>query len=558
MAIPQPTQVELTLQGRTMTCPAGTRLVDLLPARRDPDGRTYLGAIANNRLVSLDTRLWTRTDVRLVTVRDHHGASIYRRCATYILCAAFAELYPTMRLEIGQSMGNGYHFRVNGNHGGRVDLELLRARMRELCQLDLPFEHSDLSLETVSEVFAAKGYSDKLKLLRVWPSATVHVVALNEFIDIDQGPVALSTAAIDDFELIAKEPGLVLHFSSLRSPVWRGEPWSASERLFDSYQETRAWNEILGVYTVGDLNEHCLSGGVRDIIRITEGFHEKKIAQIADLIASRRPDVRLITIAGPSSSGKTTFSKRLEIQLRVAGIRPKILSLDDYYVNREDTPRHQDGSYDFEAIEAIDLGFFNEQLRHLLAGEEVNTPRFDFTTGMRVAADKWKPMRLADDEILLIEGIHGLNDRLTEAVAPKMKFRIFVSALTQLVIDGANRIPTSDARLIRRIVRDRRYRGYSAAETIATWGSVRRGEQRNIFPFQDRSDVMFNSALLYEPAALKVLADRYLLEVPRDHPSAVIAHQLRKFLQLFVPIFPDDVPRTSILREFIGGSFFSY
>ncbi len=549
--------VAVTVFGETRDFSPGARIVDAMPALADPDGLPFLGAIANNRLVSLDAPIWTDTEITPVTVRNPHGASIYRRCATYLLAAAFADLYPGLGLEIGQSMGKGYHFRVIGD-GEPPDLERLIARMRELSREDLPFEHRVLSVDEADELFRRKGYKDKVRLLRVWPSGNVHVVAIGKFVDIDHGPVALSTGAIDDFDLIPKEPGFVLHFSALRSPVWRGTPWSASNKLFDTYTETRAWNETLGVHTVGDLNAVCLAGGVNDIIRIAEGFHEKKIARIADMVLARRPEARLVLIAGPSSSGKTTFSKRLTIQLRVNGIRPKTLSLDNYYVNREDTPKHPDGTYDFEAIEAIDLPLFNEQLSDLLAGKKIQTPKFDFNTGRRVREEKWKPMKLEDNEVLMIEGIHGLNERLTESVPAAAKFRIFVSALTQLIIDGVNRIPTSDARLIRRIVRDRRYRGYSAAETIATWSSVRRGERRNIFPFQDQSDVMFNSALVYEPAVLKVLADRYLLEVPRDHPSALIAHALRKFLQLFVPIFPDDVPRASLLREFIGGSFFDY
>jgi uridine kinase len=557
MAVLDNGPVAISVLGESREVPAGTRIVDALPARTDETGLAYLAAIANNRLVSLDARVWTNTSVSPVTVRNPHGASVYRRCATYLLAAAFHDLYPSLGLEIGQSMGKGYHFRVTGN-SVTPDLDRLTARMRALAEADLPFEHQELSVDEAEKLFQLAGLEDKVRLLRVWPTGSVHVVSLGRFVDIDHGPVALSTSTIDDFDLIPKEPGFVLHFSALRSPVWRGTPWSASNKLFDTYNETRKWNETLGVNTVGDLNALCLAGGVNDIIRIAEGFHEKKIARIADMVLDRRPDVRLVLIAGPSSSGKTTFSKRLTVQLRVNGIRPKTLSLDDYYVDRQDTPKHPDGTFDFEAIEAVDLPLFNQQLSEILAGREVRTPRFDFNIGKRVPEEKWRPVHLEDDEVLMIEGIHGLNDRLTESVPPEAKFRIFVSALTQLIIDGVNRIPTSEARLIRRIVRDRRYRGYSAGDTIATWSSVRRGERRNIFPFQDHSDVMFNSALVYEPAVLKVLAERYLLEVPRDHPSAVIAHSLRKFLQLFVPIFPDDVPRASLLREFIGGSFFDY
>ena len=549
---------EITLLNKKLHCKPGTRIVEILPTRSDPEGRAYLGAVVNNRLVSLDSKLYAKANVQPVTVADPNGASIYRRCATYLLFAAFIDRHPDLRLEVGQSMGNGYHFRVLGNGHSLPDLQALVARVREIARDDVPFSRQTLSIEEASDLFQQRGYDDKLKLLRIWPTSTVHVISIGKFCDIEHGPVALSTAAIDDVELIPMEPGFVMHFTSGRSPSWREDMPKNSGKLFETYRETRQWNEILGVNTVGELNELCLSGAVADIIRITEGFHEKKIAKIADIAAERRPKVRVILIAGPSSSGKTTFSMRLGVQLRVNGIRPVTVSLDNYYVDRESTPRHPDGSFDFEAIEAIDLKLFNDHLSGLLAGKEIRTPKFDFTSGKRAPEDKWQPMRLEDDQVLVIEGIHGLNNRLTAAVPMELKFRIFVSALTQLVIDRANRVATSDSRLIRRIVRDRRYRGYKAAETIASWSSVRSGERRNIFPFQDQCDVMFNSALLYEPAVLKVLADRYLLEVPRDHPSAVTAHQLRKFLQLFVPIFPDDVPRTSILREFIGGSYFNY
>lgn len=550
--------IEVQVSGKKVRRQRGVSAFDVLPERHDGEGRPYLGAVVNNRLVSLDTPLWTRSTVEPVTVADPQGAHIYRRCATYILFSAFTDLFPKLGLEIGQSMGNGYHFRVQGNGGKAPDLEALAHRMRAIIADDIPFQHRLYSLAEATELLERKGYRDKVLLLRVWPAAQVHLVTLGPFADIQHGPVAPSTGCIDDFELLPMETGFILHFSTQHSPVWRAKAWSPHAKLFESYQETRTWNEILGVSTVGDLNEHCLNGQVSEIIHIAEGFHEKKIAAIADAVVERRPEVRVVLIAGPSSSGKTTFSKRLATQLRVNGVRPVALSLDDYYVDRDDTPRNPDGSRDFEAIEAIDLQLFNEHLARLLQGEEVKTPRFDFTGGRRVEQRQWRTLRLKGDQVVTIEGIHGLNERLTESVPDTARFRIYVSALTQLSIDSANRVGTSDARLIRRIVRDRRYRGYSAAETIANWPGVRRGERRNLFPFQDHCDVMFNSALVYEPAVLRVLAERYLLEVPQEHASAATAYALRKFLQLFVPIFSDDVPRTSLLREFIGGSTFAY
>jgi uridine kinase len=320
--------------------------------------------------------------------------------------------------------------------------------------------------------------------------------------------------------------------------------------------EARSWQELLGVHHVGQLNRICIDGEVRHLIRVGEGLHEKKIAAIADEILQRSPEIRLVTVAGPSSSGKTTFVRRLGIQLRVNGIQPVALSLDDYYVDREKTPVDEDGNLDFEALEAIDLELFHTHLGDLLRGREVRTPHYDFVTGRRVPESQWKTLRLEPDQVLVIEGIHGLNGRLTESVPEALRFRVFVSALSQLAIDDHNRIFTSDARLIRRIVRDRLFRGFTAERTLGLWDRVRRGEGRWIYPFQEAADVMFNSSLPYEPAVLRVWAERFLLQVPRSSPTYAEAYRLLRFLSLFVSVFPDEVPQTSILREFIGGSSF--
>jgi uridine kinase len=327
-------------------------------------------------------------------------------------------------------------------------------------------------------------------------------------------------------------------------------------KLFACYRETRQWNELLGVANVGALNRLCLSGEIADMIRIAEGFHEKKIAAIADAIAEQRQRVRLVLVAGPSSSGKTTFIRRLAIQLRVSGIQPVGLSLDNYFLDRERTPPGPNGKPDYEAVEALDLDLFNAHLVALLRGDEVAVPRYDFVRGRRVESDRWSRQRLTPNEVLLVEGIHALNHRLTAAVSEDAKFRVFISALTQLTLDDHNRIFTSDTRLLRRIVRDRLFRGHPTPRTLEMWSDVRRGEARGIFPFQEEADVIFNSALVYEPAVMRVFAERFLLEVPREHPAYTEAYRLLKFLAWFVPIFQDDVPQTSILREFIGGSAF--
>jgi uridine kinase len=351
--------------------------------------------------------------------------------------------------------------------------------------------------------------------------------------------------------------GLILRFPR-RADRNALPEFTPRELLYRTYTETRRWEEVLGIHHVGQLNRLCLNGEVRSIVRVAEGLHEKKVAQIADEILSRRPRIRVVMVSGPSASGKTTFAKRLGIQLRVNGIEPVSLSLDDYYVDRDRTPRGEDGRPDFEALEAIDIPLLNEHLVALLSGCEVESPRFDFISGTRAGPERWRPLSLGDSQVLVVEGIHGLNHRLTSDVPRDQIYRVYISALSQLAIDDHNRIFTADARLVRRIVRDRLFRGFTTERTLALWEGVRRGEARWIFPFQEQADVMFNSALVYEPAVLKTYAERFLLQVPRTSPSYSEAYRLLKFLSMFVPVFPDEVPHTSILREFIGGSSFSY
>jgi len=414
-----------------------------------------------------------------------------------------------------------------------------------------------VTIEEVENYFRKLGYQRKLELLETRRSSTVHTISCGEFIDVAHGPYAPHTGCLPTFGVIPYGDGLVLRFPR-RSDRSRLPEFTPRPKLFATYLETRAWQELLGVHHVGQLNRLCLDGGIREIIRVAEGLHEKKVAQIADQILSNRPRTRLVLVAGPSGSGKTTFAKRLGIQLRVNGLEPVALSLDNYYVDRDATPLGEDGEPDFEALEAIDLALLREHLAELLAGRQVATPRFDFPRGRRKDPDTWVPLCLGDQQVLVIEGIHGLNERLTEGLPKSGMYRIFISALSQLAIDDHNRIFTADARLIRRIVRDRRYRGFTAERTLELWEGVRRGEGRWIFPFQEHADVMFNSALVYEPAVLKTYAERFLLQVPRTSAAYPEAFRLLKFLSMFVPVFPDEVPQTSILREFIGGSGFDY
>jgi len=549
----------VTFSGKQWPVPSGTTVAEFVRQRLSHVPREVLAALVNRRLVMLDFPLrGLQVAVELVQGDSRDGEVVARRSASLILLEAMRELYPANRLVVGQSLGGGYFYRWHGDtplEGATV--AALARRMDEICREDRPFVRRTVTLEEAEAIFRASGDESKLDLLATYRSSTVPVVSCGSFLDIAHGAVAPSTGTIRGFALLPYEDGLLLRFprdgDASALPTLRTQT-----KLFATYRETRRWNEVLGVANVGSLNRLCLSGEIGEVIRIAEGFHEKKIAAIADTIAAARERLRVVLVAGPSSSGKTTLNKRLGVQLRVNGIRPVNISLDDYFTDREHTPAGRDGKPDYEALEALDLPLFNEHLAALLRGEEVAVPRFDFVLGKRTEPGSWTRLRLADEEVLLIEGIHALNHRLTESVAETAKFRVFISALTQLTLDDHNRIFTSDGRLLRRIVRDRLSRGHSTTRTLEMWGAVRRGEARWIFPFQEEADVVFNSALVYEPAVLRVWADRFLLEVPREHPTYTEAYRLLKFLAWFVPIFPDRVPHTSILREFIGGSDFVY
>lgn len=550
--------VEVSYRGSVHVVPAGTTVEEFL---RRADGEipdTVLAALVNRRQVMLDFPLRGRVEVEPVLYGSRQGEHVYKRSVSLMLYEACLDLYPEARLVIGQSLGNSYHFLVRGRHPDFEEMaRRLEERMREIFHQDRPFVRSTVTIEEVEDFFRERGCEDKLSLLATRRSSTVHTITCGRFVDIAHGPYAPRTGCLKTFAVVPFGEGLLLRFPR-RANRDRLPPLRKRSLLYTTYMETLRWQELLGVRHVGELNRICLAGEVGDIIRVSEGLHEKKMAEIADAIAARRGAARLILVAGPSSSGKTTFIKRLAIQLRVNGIEPVGLSLDNYYVDREKTPLDEEGHYDFESIEALDLPLFHDQLARLLAGEEVLTPRYDFVSGTRKPRDKWIPMRLEDNQVLLVEGIHGLNDRLTESVERSKKFKIFISALTQLAIDDHNRIFTADARLIRRIVRDHLFRGFTAERTLELWERVRRGEGRWIFPFQEEADVMFNSALVYEQAVLKIYAERFLLQVPRASRAYTEAYRLLKFLSLFVPVFPDEVPQTSILREFIGGSAFEY
>jgi uridine kinase len=551
-------KVEIRYRDAVHRVAAGIRVDDFLRSVNGEIPDTVLSALVNRRQVMLDFPLRGEVDLELVRFGDREGESVYKRSVSLMFYEACKQLYPKARTVIGQSLGNCYHYQVRGEHPALEEMApAIEERMLQLHREKRPFQRGTVTIEEAEKYCRERECEDKLLLLGTRRSSTVHTVSCGEFVDLAHGPCAPHTGCCPTFGVMPFEDGLLLRFPR-RADRSHMPPFTPRQLLFKTYVETRRWQELLGVQNVGQLNRLCLDGNSSHFIRIAEGLHEKKIAHIADEILSRTPRVRLVTIAGPSSSGKTTFAKRLGIQLWVNGIDMVTLSLDNYYVDRDKTPRDATGSLDFESIEAIDLDLFHGHLADLLAGEEVLTPRFDFVTGRRKPEVDWMPLRLEDHQVLSIEGIHGLNDRLTQTVPRDQTYRIFISALSQLAIDDHNRIFTADARLVRRIVRDHLFRGFTAERTLDLWETVRAGESRWIFPFQEHADVMFNSALVYEPAVLKVFAERFLLHVPRTNRAYTEAYRLLKHLSMFVPIFPDEVPQTSILREFIGGSAFQY
>ena len=544
--------------GRTLDCPASTPVKMLLPAPKDANGLHYLGAIVNNQVVTLEFMLEVESDVRFLTFRDPAGWRIYRGTATFLLGKVIKELFPDARFSVEHSLGNGFYcfFGSNGREGITAEqLAAVDQRLRALVAQDLPLNRHKVTFAEAMRVFEAQGQRDKLNLLRFRNPPKVVVYSCEAFTDLAHAPLAASTGALTHFNLAPYETGFVIQFPDRSTPP-RVPPLRGQPQLFRIYQEHKKWGRTLGVTNVGRLNELIAAQETGDFIKTTEAFHEKKIAQIADLVCGKQPRVRWLLIAGPSSSGKTTFAKRLAVQLRVNGVRPVTISVDNYFVDRAHTPKDEKGENDYEHIEAIDLKLFHEHLRTLDEGGEIDVPSFNFHEGRREY--KGTKLRLAEDQMAILEGIHGLNPRLTEVIQPPHKFKVYISALTQLNLDSSNRISTTDNRLIRRMVRDNQFRGHPALTTMGMWPSVRRGEKTWIFPYQDQADIAFNSALDYELAVLKPFVEPLLAEVKPHHEHYGEARRLQDFLRSFLVIPADLVPPTSILREFIGKSSFRY
>ena len=546
---------ELVYRNKKVKMPRGSTVLELMAKKPHPEDDRVFAAVVNNREVSLSSRIFRSGPVIPIVYESREGARIYRRHLTMMLYDVFYRLYPGCGIRVGQAVSEGFYFEISGTTVNAAMVRKLKKELKRSAEAKRPFIFRRAPVEEARRLFVNKGAPEKRDLLCTWPSAHVGIMQVGDFVDFAVGPVAPHTGYFADFDIFRVNGDLVLQFPDPRLPdmIRNTKP---QPKLYATLKDSRKFSNRLGVAHVGDLNHACIDGSIREVIKVAEGRHEKRIAQIADEI-SASGGRRLVLVAGPSSAGKTTFTKRLSIQLKVNHVEPVSISLDNYYVDRHKTPKDSNGKYDFEALEAIDIKLFNSDLKKILAGKRVMTPRYDFNRGKR--SDKQQiPVQLKDSSVLIIEGIHGLNDALTPAVPADKKYRIYINALNPLAIDTHNRLHTSDARLIRRIVRDRHYRGYLAAETIHSWDSVRRGERKHIFPYQESADVIFDSSLLYEISVLKVFADRYLLEVPRTDEAFAEAFRLRMFLSMFVPILPGDIPQTSLLREFIGGSSFSY
>jgi len=518
-----------------------------------------LAAHANHQLKELWYEIYNPQTVKFIDISHPDGMRTYQRSLCFLLQRAVKDIFPTFELSVEHSVSNGLYCELNGTSNPCISMvgDIVR-RMRELVSEDIPFVKTKVATSEAISIFLRQAYVEKARLLQTRGRLYTSVYYLGSYADHFYGPLVPSTKYLDHFGLVPYYNGMLLMFPKAAKPTELGE-MVIQKKMFDIFQEHKNWTEILGAGTVGQINELIQQKNAGELIKISEALHEKKYGQIADMISSRNGDTKLVLIAGPSSSGKTTTSKRLAIQLKVAGFTPKVLEMDKYFVNREDTPLDENGEHDFESVNALDLDLFNTHLSELLQGKTINLPKFNFEEGKRMDSDV--KMSLHEKDILVVEGIHALNPKLTEAVELKNKFRIYASALTSINLDQNNRISTTDNRLIRRLVRDSFFRGNDARATLNRWQSVRRGEDKNIFPFQENADVMFNSSLLYELNILRQYADPQLRLVPPNDTAYAEACRLLKFISYFEFINPDEehkIPPTSIIREFIGGSSFLY
>ena len=542
--------------GKPLYVEMGTSLADVIKMISLQNPNPFLAAYVNNEVRELGYRIFDPVSVRFIDITHFEGMRVYERTLIFTLQKAVTDLYPGRQLYVKYSVAKGFYAEILGQEPpDETEIAAIQERMKELIAQNIPIVWEKVHHTEAEEVCRDFGFSDKIQLLETRPHLYVKLYRLADLPGYFYGTLAPSTGFIHLFELKKYYDGIYISRPRRTEPD-KLEDMIPQDKMFDIFQEYKEWVQVLGVATVGAVNSKMLNGERSDMIKIAEAFHEKKTASVADAVNERHKNGqgRIVLISGPSSSGKTTFSKRLGIQLRVLGLQPVMISLDNYFVDRDKTPLDEDGEHDFEALEALDVALFNDHLLALMRGEEVSVPRYDFITGKSVP-DSFK-LRLEEKSVLILEGIHALNPRLTAEVSDDLKYNIYISALTSISIDNLTRVPTTDNRLIRRIVRDYEHRAHTAEATIRRWQSVRRGEDKYVFPHQEQADVMFNSALMFELCVLKEYARPLLHEVPDTVPEYAEAQRLLRFLDLFVPVPADELPPTSILREFVGGSTF--
>lgn len=548
-------QIRCKNNKKKVEVPLGCNLLDVYRILNLQMPYGPVSAKVNNKVEGLHYRLFNNKDIEFLDVTSASGMRTYTRSLFFLLVKAVEDTFPNCLLRIAAPIARGYYCKLRMDREVTAeDVTLIRERMKQIVEEDIPFHRMQCPTEEAIEIFRQKGMVSKVKLLESVGSLYTHYYKLGNSIDYFYGSLLTHTGGLRVFDLIPYHDGCLLRVPSMKDPN-KLEDMVNQQKLLDIFDEHHTWQDIVGISTVGDFNRACIDGHATDLINVSEALQEKKIARIADEINSRK-GVRIVLIAGPSSSGKTTFSKRLAIQLMACGLKPYPVSLDDYFVDREKTPLDEHGDYDFESLYALNLELFNKHMKALLAGQEVILPKYNFQAGKSESSGN--VLRLEENTILILEGIHALNPELLPQIEEACKYKIYVSAITTIMLDDHNYIPTTDNRLLRRIVRDFKYRGCSALDTIRRWPSVQAGENKWIFPYQEHADIMFNSALLFELAVIREQAIPLLEQVPENVSEYSEAYRLRKFLRYFVPMPSLQIPPTSLLREFLGGSSFQY
>ena len=533
----------------------GSTLFDIFSAFDLKMTHGPVSARVNNKVEGMHYRVYNSKDVEFLDMTTASGSRAYTRTLFFVLCKAVQDIYPATDVVIDIPVSNGFYVDIRlGRPVVDEDVNIIRRRMQEIIDARMPIRRFTVPTEDAITLFQEKGDVEKVKLLKTSGSIYTTYYKIGEYVDYYYGTLLTNTSQLYLFGLEKYYDGMLLRIPSLKNPDELGE-MTRQDKMFDIFKEHHRWQEILGIRTVGDFNQAIEAGHATDIINISEALQEKKLAKIAEDIAQRK-GVKLVLLAGPSSSGKTTSCKRLSIQLAVNGLKPLQISLDDYFVDRDKTPKDEDGEYDFESIYALNLDLLNDQFNALFRGEEVDLPKYDFPSGKSIKSGK--KLKLEPNNVLVVEGIHALNPELTAHIPEEQIYRVYASALTTILLDNHNYIPTTDNRLLRRIIRDYKYRGVSAQETIHRWPSVRAGENKWIFPFQENADAMLNTAMLYELSVLKMQAEPLLQQVPENCEEYAEAYRLLKFLKYFKGIPYNNLPPTSLLREFLGGSSFHY